>query len=40
MKLNVFIFAKCFDKKVLQGAIYYHAKDVLQSLNRDWVDAK
>lgn len=29
MKLNVFVFAKCFDKKVLESAIYYHAKYVL-----------
>ena len=40
MKLNVFVFAKCFDKKVLQSVIHYHAKYVLQALNRDWVNAK
>lgn len=40
MRLSIFVFAKYFDKKLLQCAIYYHAKYVLQSLNRDWADRK
>lgn len=40
MKLNVFVFAKCFDKKVLESANYDHAKYVPQSLNGHWVYAE